>query len=477
MKKRNRKHENRVKKLIVGCGLCAVILTVSTYAWFIGMKTVNVEAFNVKIAAIDGLSLSLDGVAWSETVEINEDNYNLGKTEDEDGTYATNTNSWSDLVPMSSVGVIDTNASRLILYEKGSITDTDGGYRIMASRTRNTVADNGESRGYVAFDLFVKNLSGEEYYAELDEENEEAIFLTPQSEVTVGESGDVRAGIENSVRVGFAQIGRVTADGDADASDRVQPISCAAAEGVTPICSRNAVIWEPNDTSHVQNAINWFKSSCKNRNTGATNVFADGTYTDITCTAPALDEAVTTYAVSGVIDSANTVDTYDGLNGYTGTIVQDATPANNKLMAVDYFTDTEKMLEGNERPEIFTLAPNSITKVRIYIWLEGQDIDNYDFASLGGQIAVSFGFTKERYYGEDIDYDGPELPEDVVRNRDVSYAATGDVTAISNASVTYNAETDMFSIPKTLKEDFTFKDGADTKTATYVSDTDTWSFN
>ena len=414
MKKRNRKHENRVKKLIVGCGLCAVILTVSTYAWFIGMKTVNVEAFNVKIAAIDGLSLSLDGVTWSETIEINEDNYNLGKTGDEDGTYATNTNSWSDLVPMSSVGVIDTDASRLILYEKGSITDTDGGYRIMASRTRNTVADNGESRGYVAFDLFVKNLSGEEYYAELDEENEEAIFLTPQSEVTVGESGDVRAGIENSVRVGFAQIGRVTADdvragiensvrvgfaqigrvtadGDADASDRVQPISCAGGGDVTSICSRDAVIWEPNDTSHVQNAINWFTSSCKNRNTGVNNVFDDGAYTVTTCTAPALDEAVTTYAVSGVIDSANTVDTYDGLNGYTGTIVQDATPVNNKLMAVDYFTDTEKMLEGNERPEIFTLAPNSITKVRIYIWLEGQDIDNYDFASLGGQIAVSFG--------------------------------------------------------------------------------------
>ena len=53
MKKRNEKHEKRVKRMIVACGLCAIILTASTYAWFIGMKTVNVTAFDVKIAAIE----------------------------------------------------------------------------------------------------------------------------------------------------------------------------------------------------------------------------------------------------------------------------------------------------------------------------------------------------------------------------------------------------------------------------------------
>ena len=49
MKKRNKKHEKRMKKLIVGCALCAIVLTVSTYAWFIGMKTVSVNAFEVNI--------------------------------------------------------------------------------------------------------------------------------------------------------------------------------------------------------------------------------------------------------------------------------------------------------------------------------------------------------------------------------------------------------------------------------------------
>ena len=69
---------------------------------------------------------------------------------------------------------------------------------------------------------------------------------------------------------------------------------------------------------------------------------------------------------------------------------------------MDYFTDTEKMLTGVNRPTFMTLAPNSITKVRVYIWIEGQDIDNYDFASLGKQISVNFGFTKERFEQSEI---------------------------------------------------------------------------
>ena len=49
--KRNQNQEKRVKKLILTTGLFAVLLVASTYAWFIGMQTVSVNAFEVKIAA------------------------------------------------------------------------------------------------------------------------------------------------------------------------------------------------------------------------------------------------------------------------------------------------------------------------------------------------------------------------------------------------------------------------------------------
>ena len=38
-----------------------------------------------------------------------------------------------------------------------------------------------------------------------------------------------------------------------------------------------------------------------------------------------------------------------------------------------------------------------------------EHIDNYDFASIGKQISVNFGFTKERFTEDDINYNGPDL--------------------------------------------------------------------
>ena len=89
-------------------------------------------------------------------------------------------------------------------------------------------------------------------------------------------------------------------------------------------------------------------------------------------------------------------------------------------MEFPYFTDTMKNLESTERPTFITLAPNSITKVRVYIYLEGQDVDNYDFASLGKKISVAFGFTKERFFDEDVPYSDQgtaTLPDDVIKDK------------------------------------------------------------
>lgn len=416
MKKRNKKHENRMKKLIVGCGLSAIILTVSTYAWFIGMKTVNVSSFDVEIAAIDGLWLSLDGADWKTTVSINKDNYALT----DNANYSNNTNSWGGenggvggLVPMSTVGKIDAESSRLILYEKGSLTTTDGGYRIMASKVTNGGEE--EVRGYVAFDLFIKNLSGNEYYSTYDPKNEEAIYLDTKSAVKVGSNGVKKTGIENSVRVAFAQIGRVRAT---DSVSDITGITCKTEGKVTGICEKDAQIWEPNDTKHVKNAINWYSTSCKKR-TGAV-VSGEGAAYAGACNTIENGYSYKTYAISGVIDADDEVDVYDGTdyNGYTDTIASKATEG--KLMAFPYFTDSDKNKEGVNRPTFMTLAPNSVTKVRVYIYIEGQDIDNYDFASLGKQISVSFGFTKERFFDKDINYDYSEtstLPDDVIKDK------------------------------------------------------------
>ena len=466
--KRNGKHEKRIKKLAVACTLCAVILTVSTYAWFIGMRTVNVSGFDVNIATTESLYLSLNGEDWDYTVNINEGNITTAG-------YDGNTNKWSDLIPMSSVGKINAASSRLTMFEKGSFTASPGGYRIMASQVQNSGPE--EANGYVAFDLFIKNLSGNEYYSYLADpaQNEEAIYLTPESQVIVSDAGaDAdKTGIENSVRIAFAQIGRVvaTTGADADADDyddqiaEITGISCAGGGNVTSICTRDATIWEPNDTDHVDNAINWYATACKKR-TGA-DITDEGSF-GAACDPITNGTFYPTYAVSGVIDETDQVDNYDGAeyNGWTNSI--SPTAADGKLVNVDTFTDTEKNLKGTERPEFMYLAPNSITKVRVYIYLEGQDVDNYDFASLGRQITINFGFTKERFDGEDVGHTDPELPDDVQSVREVDYTATGAVTNIVPDTVTFDA--DVFSVPREVME-FTFEDDGTAKKATYTTPT------
>ena len=56
------------------------------------------------------------------------------------------------------------------------------------------------SEGYIAFDLFIQNKSGPQYIDELDIADEESIYLTVDSAVTVSTNGVKNTGIENSVR-------------------------------------------------------------------------------------------------------------------------------------------------------------------------------------------------------------------------------------------------------------------------------------
>ena len=336
---------------------------------------------------------------------------------------------------MSSVGDMDKTSSRMKLYEKGSLTAVTGGYRLLASQVDNHTTQVGsgsaeyvEGNGYVAFDLFIKNLSGNEYYTQNNPLNEEAIYLTTNSAVTVAADGEEKAGIENSVRVAFAQIGRVKAD--TESVSNITKITCsdiAAADGqvqVTGIC-REAQIWEPNDSVHVRNAVNWYDKSCLTRKADGDDVNDVASYNAGShCATVELDQAYPTYAISNEIAIADNINIYDGAayNGYTKSTIDYTTYYNDddrstynlvdmtydEDAGIGYFTDTMKNIAGKDRPQFMTLAPNSITKVRVYIWIEGQDVDNYDFASLGKKITVNFGFTKERYTEADIPgYDGP----------------------------------------------------------------------
>ena len=156
---------------------------------------------------------------------------------------------------------------------------------------------------------------------------------------------------------------------------------------------------------HVESAINWYNTSCRQRDDA--DVSSESSYTDAFCNEVKNGIAYPTYAIKDNIASSDNVDIYDGskndkvYNNYNANL--------NVVEKFPYFTDSAKNLTGLDRPQFMTLAPNSITKIRIYIYIEGQDIDNYEFAQIGKKIAVNFGFTKERFETEDVGYVGPSF--------------------------------------------------------------------
>ena len=201
-----KQYTRRIRNLVFIFVITAILVSVSTYAWFIGMRTVNIEEFDVEVAGTESLWLSIDGVNFGPTVTINKSNYATA--------YTGNTNTWGGdegLIPVSSIGVINQTSARLELYEKASLTPSPGGFRLIASKVEND--DSSEQDGYIAFDLFIRNFTGNKYYENYDEAIEEAIYLTVDSAVKVSDTDGVEGtGIENSVRVAFAQIGRVSGD-------------------------------------------------------------------------------------------------------------------------------------------------------------------------------------------------------------------------------------------------------------------------
>ena len=413
-KERLQRRRKKAEKIIFMIGITAVIFVVATYAWFIGTTQVTVSDFTLSVKSGDGLEISLDGVNFDTTVSISKDI--LSALTAEGGSYLTsagNKNYWTEegLEPISTVGEMDLTNSVLKLFNKTSISSLNGGYKLRSNKIDNVTA--GETGGYVVFDLFLKNKSGDGYQKAFDHAIDEGVYLIGDSSVSLSAQGADGAtltggdGIENSIRLAFMQIGRI--DMNESTTSKIQGMSCTADDDddddpVTQLCDRTTTdfptgqgmtwnIWEPNDLKHIPSAKTHFNAICKERSavdtySGACSLVTDDHWSG--------DEYIKTYPVQKDVEASNNVNIYDGLNSYTETIGESKFLAN-----FDYFTDSEKDL--TDKQELFYISPNSITKLRVYIYLEGQDIDNYDLGSYGKQIKISFGFTKDKFgiSGED----------------------------------------------------------------------------
>ena len=147
--------------------------------------------------------------------------------------------------------------------------------------------------------------------------------------------------------------------------------------GGSPVYITDVAIWEPNSNDHVQYVV-----QNNNRITGEGANFNATTQMD-------------TYALTDSSESQSIADIYkwDG----TENLVQ----KQNVLQTTKTSTEDYSIAEGvqnlvstSDGTSTFGIAPNKICRIRIYVWLEGQDVDCINYASHGGGVTVNIGLVK-----------------------------------------------------------------------------------
>lgn len=373
MKKRSEESRKRLKKLWILLLLTCILAVLSTYAWFSTQRAVELTGLNVNVDVAESMQISLDGENWTQSIAITDMNQLLGTASGD--VYQANPDEHTnyvptELVPVSTIGTVKTGILQMVY---GTIRDNKILENIQHCSEENLDTAHNSEHPYLVFDLYLRNTSGTTP-GTLD-----TIQLDAGSSVWASTAG---VGLPESARVAFvayntnSQNVGLTADGT----------TIRAIEGTNgdPIA-----IWEPNFNNHTQYVVD---NDPANRipklntvyNTLAINdsVSASSTINDVTVTS-ANDQLVEVF-------TNKIAETNRGVGAGSDRQAKETAAASN-LKLTDGSTD-------------FGIYPNTITKVRVYIWLEGQDPDCIDLASTGEMLNADIKLVKP------VAADGPDGP-------------------------------------------------------------------
>lgn len=322
------KKKNKQRKLLLSLLLlvgCGILLGTSTFAWFTANKNVKVNPIDVNVEAKSGLQISADGITWKSILSVAD--ITNAKT-----TYTNAVNQIpSTIEPVSTIGEIDTNGKMKMFLGEVSTDETTGNWNLSATQSieTNTV----DSGSFVAYDLFLKT------------EAAATLYLTTDSGAKFLDTQD--SGIKNATRVAFVTLGNTAS------TSSVETI-----QGLNGGTSSPVIIWEPNYDAHTANGVL---------------------------------NASSIYSVAGLTEgTGNEAVAYDGIKAPFDTSIETKVTIQtaNKTQFSNYFdtvTPTIKTIDGFSSYQQLTSLSTGITKIRVYLWIEGQDVDCENNAS-GGNI-------------------------------------------------------------------------------------------
>ena len=321
--------------LILVAFFTSLLFIYSTYAWFSSTLDVDITFFKLTAGTNTGLSFSLDGVNWSNSITLSKEAIldNLRTT------YPNNTNQWSSSLPtVSSVGIYNGNRDKFT-FVGGKYTSTDfissTQYYYINSYYLNEDRQSSDNK-FIAFDLFFRNIS--------NSPSPDNLYLSKTTSFIDSSLNDNIA--VNSVRLGFVFYDTISRDASVSA---IQNLGCSRT-------GCRDLIFEPNSTRHTASSIKIASDH------GIT--LKDG---DEYPTYAMIKEAKKVNIWSGVHDSDVEYD--DSLFLYQGT-------------RKDY-------------NEAISKIPDGILKVRVYLWIEASDIDVISTDSEGYKITVNLDFEKD----------------------------------------------------------------------------------
>lgn len=336
-KKNESKRKIDLKSAILLLLLLAVLLTATTYAWFTANKTVTVTDIDVNIAAQNGLQISANGVDWGATVTV--DDLKTGYSAP-GGTKDTNQLP-STMEPVSTIG--DVSAGKMKMFY-GELSPSGTTYALTAKE--EATEQKGTTGKYVAFDIFLKV-----------NQNEPTILLGENSHVIFKDNTD--RGIQNAARVAFLKEGI-----SAETAGQDTFVAQNGAESFTTASQETTYIWEPNSDVHTASAVTYGNDTYKMAEHGIT----------ISTTGSAV---IPCYGINKAIGTGVKL-----INAFYGKNL-DTDPANEladfKLVTPSYSTPADYSSTSNPKTA-FSLS-KGVTKLRVYMWIEGQDVDCENSAS------------------------------------------------------------------------------------------------
>ena len=364
MKKKRKVAKKRLNTLLVLLLLTAVLLIMSTYAWFTANKTVNVDSIDVNVATSNGLQISADGNTW-KTVLTREDLAGAKVN------YPAATNQLpTDMAPVSSaLNLVGGKMEMFYGDVAADLTDPDAptyGEYVLKSLKQTDVESSGigddagkYAKGYyVAFDVFIKsNSPAEDFYwsgSVVELKNQGDGTKVPITDPTQ------ERGLANASRIALIK-------GESTTSEQVDTIQALAIDG--PV-----MMWEPNADYHtargVENATNlgWATLTPGNGNptvkySGISAAFTDGIM---------LKDATATQHADKFKDVTP-----------QWTSQKNETPSMN-------LKDVTAAVDGGNA------LSSGVTKFRIYMWIEGQDVDCENYAA-NSDIEYNLSFSLDPF--------------------------------------------------------------------------------